>query len=82
MPPVNPSAPSSRRIHAQTSGKDLINNHLSFSLYTHTAVWEQHPQQWPRAFRCNGHIKVNGEKMSKSLGGHLRLVSVSLSGRE
>ena len=52
----------------QVSGKDLINNHLSFSLYTHTAIWEEQPQHWPRAFRCNGHIKVNGEKMSKSLG--------------
>ena len=52
----------------QVSGKDLINNHLSFCLYTHTAVWEQQPHRWPRAFRCNGHIKVNGEKMSKSLG--------------
>lgn len=50
------------------SGKDLINNHLSFCLYTHTAIWEEQPQHWPRAFRCNGHIKVNGEKMSKSLG--------------
>ena len=53
---------------AQVSGKDLINNHLSFCLYTHTAIWEDQPQRWPGAFRCNGHIKVNGEKMSKSLG--------------
>ena len=52
----------------QVSGKDLINNHLSFCMYTHTAIWEDKPHRWPRAFRCNGHIKVNGEKMSKSLG--------------
>ena len=56
------------------SGKDLINNHLSFCLYTHTAIWEDQPHRWPHAFRCNGHIKVNGEKMSKSLGEQLLLL--------
>ena len=60
--------PLSKAANLQVSGKDLIQNHLSFSLYTHTAIWDEQPQHWPRAFRCNGHIKVNGEKMSKSLG--------------
>lgn len=52
----------------QVSGKDLINNHLSFCLYTHTAIWRERPELWPRAIRCNGHLKLNNEKMSKSTG--------------
>jgi hypothetical protein len=52
----------------RVSGKDLINNHLTFSLYNHTAVWQGQPDKWPRAVRCNGHLWLNGEKMSKSTG--------------
>ena len=52
----------------QVSGKDLINNHLSFCLYTHTAIWKDRPELWPRSMRCNGHLKLNNEKMSKSTG--------------
>lgn len=53
---------------AQVSGKDLINNHLSFCLYTHTAIWQDRPDLWPRSMRCNGHLRLNNEKMSKSTG--------------
>lgn len=53
---------------SQASGKDLINNHLSFALYNHTAIWENKPEKWPRSMRCNGHLLLNGEKMSKSTG--------------
>ena len=52
----------------QASGKDLINNHLSFALYNHTAIWENKPERWPRSMRCNGHLLLNGDKMSKSTG--------------
>ena len=52
----------------QVSGKDLINNHLSFALYNHTAIWEGKPDRWPKSMRCNGHLLLNGEKMSKSTG--------------
>lgn len=52
----------------QASGKDLINNHLSFALYNHTAIWERDPSKWPQSMRCNGHLVLNGEKMSKSTG--------------
>lgn len=51
----------------RVSGKDLIQNHLSFSLYNHTAIWEDE-KMWPRAFRTNGHLLLNNEKMSKSTG--------------
>ena len=50
----------------RVSGKDLIQNHLSFSLFNHTAVFP--PEKWPRGFAVNGWVLVNGEKMSKSRG--------------
>ncbi|CAM6128985.1 unnamed protein product [Calypogeia fissa] len=50
----------------RVSGKDLIQNHLTFSVYNHTAMFPK--EQWPLAFRCNGHIMLNSEKMSKSTG--------------
>ena len=52
----------------QTSGKDLIQNHLTFCLYNHTAIWADRPDLWPRSMRCNGHLLLNAEKMSKSTG--------------
>ena len=50
----------------RVSGKDLIQNHLTFSLYNHTAIWPK--EKWPRGMRCNGHLLLNNEKMSKSTG--------------
>ncbi|OMO58000.1 Aminoacyl-tRNA synthetase, class Ia [Corchorus capsularis] len=50
----------------RVSGKDLIQNHLTFCLYNHTAIMSK--DHWPRGFRCNGHIMLNSEKMSKSTG--------------
>ncbi|KAH6804922.1 ATP binding/leucine-tRNA ligases/aminoacyl-tRNA ligase [Perilla frutescens var. frutescens] len=50
----------------RVSGKDLIQNHLTFCIYNHTAIMPKH--HWPRGFRCNGHIMLNSEKMSKSTG--------------
>lgn len=52
----------------RVSGKDLIQNHLTFCLYTHTAVWADKPELWPRGMRTNGHLLLNAEKMSKSTG--------------
>ncbi len=50
----------------RNSGKDLIQNHLAFCLFNHVAIFPE--DKWPRAFGLNGHIMVNGEKMSKSKG--------------
>lgn len=50
------------------SGKDLIRNHLTMSLYNHAAVWNNDPKFMPRGFFCNGYVLVDGEKMSKSKG--------------
>ncbi|KAI8608988.1 hypothetical protein BC830DRAFT_1152810 [Chytriomyces sp. MP71] len=53
------------------SGKDLINNHLTFFIYNHTAVFP--PEKWPLAVRSNGHLLLNSEKMSKSTGNFMTL---------
>ncbi|KAM2669375.1 hypothetical protein EV2_020853 [Malus domestica] len=50
----------------RVSGKDLIQNHLTFCIYNHTAIMAK--KHWPGGFRCNGHIMLNAEKMSKSTG--------------
>lgn len=55
----------------RVSGKDLINNHLSFFIYNHTAVFPK--EKWPKAVRANGHLLLNGEKMSKSTGNFMTL---------
>ncbi|EPZ31038.1 leucyl-tRNA synthetase [Rozella allomycis CSF55] len=55
----------------RVSGKDLVPNHLTFFLYNHTAIFED--KYWPKAVRANGHLKLNGEKMSKSTGNFLTL---------
>jgi leucyl-tRNA synthetase len=54
------------------SGKDLIKNHLTMSLYNHAAIWED-KNKLPRGFYCNGHIWLNGKKMSKAEGNFLTL---------
>ncbi|KAK3679618.1 cytosolic leucyl tRNA synthetase [Vermiconidia calcicola] len=53
------------------SGKDLIQNHLTFFLYVHIALFPR--EYWPRAVRINGHLMLNGEKMSKSTGNFMTL---------
>ncbi|CAO1370357.1 unnamed protein product [Diamesa tonsa] len=57
----------------RVSGKDLINNHLTFMLYNHAAIWKNEPTQWPRSVRVNGHLLLNSAKMSKSDGNFLSL---------
>jgi leucyl-tRNA synthetase len=55
------------------SGKDLIPNHLTMSLYTHAAVWKNKPEYWTKSYFANGHVFVDDQKMSKSLGNFLTL---------
>ena len=52
----------------RVSGKDLIGNHLTFSLYTHAAVWDEDESKWPQSFFTNGHVTIDAKKMSKSDG--------------
>ncbi len=48
------------------SGKDLIQNHLTFFIFHHTAIWPE--SQWPKCISVNGYVNIEGEKMSKSKG--------------
>lgn len=50
----------------RNSAKDLLQNHLSFSIFNHAAIFPK--KYWPRAFIINGRVMVNNEKMSKSKG--------------
>lgn len=59
----------------RVSGKDLIQNHLTFSLYNHTTMWPKGDKN-PKGFRCNGHLLLNSEKMSKSTGNFKTLSDV------
>lgn len=61
----------------RVSGKDLIQNHLTFCLYNHTAIWPDE-DKWPKSFRANGHIMLNAEKMSKQTGNFLTLEQVCI----
>ena len=49
-----------------SSGKDLIQNHLTFALFNHTAIFPE--KKWPNGYGLNGWVMVDGKKMSKSLG--------------
>ena len=55
-------------VDLRVSGKDLVPNHLTYYLYNHTAIWPEDSQKWPTGVRANGHLLLNGEKMSKSTG--------------
>lgn len=55
----------------RVSGKDLIPNHLTFFIYVHLALFP--PEYWPKSVRANGHLTLNGEKMSKSTGNFMTL---------
>lgn len=55
----------------RVSAKDLIPNHLTFFLYIHIAIFP--PEHWPKGVRANGHLLLNGEKMSKSTGNFMTL---------
>ena len=56
------------------SGKDLVQNHLTFSLFNHVALFPR--DKWPRGFAVNGWLRVEGDKMSKSLGNFIPLKNV------
>lgn len=59
----------------RSSGKDLVNNHLTFMLFHHAAIFPE--KYWPKAVHVNGYVKVAKktannqiieEKMSKRKG--------------
>lgn len=70
-------------VDLRSSGKDLVPNHLTYSLYNHCAIWDQDKGKWPKSTRANGHLQLNGQKMSKSTGNFLTLeAAVNLYGAD
>lgn len=60
-------------VDLRSSGKDLVPNHLTYSLYNHIAIWPNKDEnRWPKAFRANGHLLLNAEKV------RIRPVAISL----
>nr|KAG5701780.1 hypothetical protein BaRGS_000770 [Batillaria attramentaria] len=60
-------------VNVRMSGKDLIQNHLTYFIYCHTAMWPNDKSKWPKGAWANGHILLNSAKMSKSTGNFLTL---------
>ncbi|MEM5836295.1 MAG: leucine--tRNA ligase [Candidatus Aenigmatarchaeota archaeon] len=54
-------------VDLRNSGKDLVQNHLTFYLFHHVAIWDD-SKYWPKAIGVNGFVNVSGTKMSKSKG--------------
>ncbi|KAH7909984.1 hypothetical protein BJ138DRAFT_1127238 [Hygrophoropsis aurantiaca] len=55
----------------RSSAKDLVPNHLTFCIYNHIALFPE--DKWPLGMRTNGHLMLNGKKMSKSTGNSMTL---------
>lgn len=55
----------------RVSGKDLITNHLTMMFFNHWAIFGS--ELMPKKIYANGHILINGEKMSKSKGNFITL---------
>ncbi len=58
-------------VDLRNSGKDLIQNHLTFFIFNHTALFPE--KYWPLGVGVNGWSMVNRQKMSKSLGNFVTL---------
>ena len=53
-------------VDSRHSGRDLVQNHLSFFVLNHVAIFEE--GLWPRQIVVNGSVMMDGAKMSKSMG--------------
>jgi leucyl-tRNA synthetase len=53
-------------LDSRHSGRELIPNHLTFMIFNHTAIFPK--SLWPRQIVANGHVMMEGAKMSKSFG--------------
>ncbi|KYQ94208.1 leucyl-tRNA synthetase [Tieghemostelium lacteum] len=58
-------------VDLRVSGIDLVQNHLTFFIYNHAAIFSA--QKQPKGIRANGFVYLNGKKMSKSEGNFLTL---------
>ena len=50
----------------RNSGKDLVQNHLTFYLFNHCAIFSE--KYWPKGIGVNGYVSIENVKMSKSKG--------------
>jgi leucyl-tRNA synthetase len=55
----------------RTSGKDLVQNHLTFCIFNHVALFPE--EKWPLGFAVNGWVMMDMQKMSTSRGVSLLL---------
>lgn len=62
-------------VDLRTSGKDLVQNHLTLYLFHHVAIWDS-PRYWPKSMGVNGFVNVLGTKMSKSKGNIIPLIDL------
>jgi leucyl-tRNA synthetase len=53
-------------VDSRHSGRDLVQNHLSFFVLNHVAIFER--KLWPQEIVVNGSVMMDGVKMSKSMG--------------
>ena len=53
-------------VDLRVSGKDLISNHLTMMFFNHMAIFGS--ELMPRTIFANGHVMINGDKMSKGKG--------------
>ncbi|MFQ5439925.1 MAG: leucine--tRNA ligase [Nitrosopumilaceae archaeon] len=53
-------------VDSRHSGRDLVQNHLSFFVLNHVAIFDK--KYWPEEIVVNGSVMMNGSKMSKSMG--------------
>ncbi|MDH5459912.1 MAG: leucine--tRNA ligase [Candidatus Bathyarchaeota archaeon] len=53
-------------LDSRHSAHELIPNHLTFMIFNHTAIFPE--ELWPRQIVTNGHVMMEGAKMSKSFG--------------
>lgn len=55
-------------VDLRCSGKDLIQNHLTFFIYNHCALWPCDESKWPLSVRANGHLLLNSAKVHRVMG--------------
>jgi leucyl-tRNA synthetase len=55
----------------RTSGKDLVQNHMTFCIFNHAAIFPE--EKWPSGFAVNGWVLLDLERMSTSRGIYLLL---------
>jgi len=61
------------RFTSRHSGSDLIFNHLTMYIFNHAMVFDK--TYWPKQIVVNGMVLYEGEKMSKSLGNTISVIS-------